>query len=95
MMTGNAYGRTSDGTPIDDEMIARLADEAEREVEPGQLDGKRRGPGRPPLGDEVKVVESVRIDPGLRVEIAQRAAADGVTVSEVIRRALRDYLRSA
>ncbi len=94
-MSERTYGRTSTGKPIDDEMIKGLADEAERGYEPGQLEGHRRGPGRPPLGDAAKVVESVRLDPGLRVETAERAEVEGVTVSEIIRRALRQYLRSA
>lgn len=94
-MSERTYGRTSSGTPIDDEMIEGLANEAERGYESGQLDGRRRGPGRPPLGDAAKVVESVRLDPGLRVETAERAAVEGVTVSEIIRRALRQYLHSA
>jgi len=94
-MSDRTYGVTGPGAPIDDEMIEALADEAERGYEPGQLEGRRRGPGRPPLGDAAKVVESVRLDPGLRVETAERAAVEGVTVSEIIRRALRQYLRSA
>ncbi len=76
-------------------MIEKLADEAERGYEPGQLDGHRRRPGRPPLGAAAKAVESVRLEPALRDEAAQRAAVEGVTVSEVMRRALRQYLRSA
>ncbi len=94
-MSEGTYGRTSSGTPINDEMIEALAEEAEAGYAPGQLEGRRRGPGRPPLGDAAKVVESVRLDPGLRVETAERAAVEGVTVSEIIRRALRQYLRSA
>lgn len=94
-MSERTYGHTRSGKPIDDEMIEGLADEAERGYEPEQLQGQRRGRGRPPLGDAAKSVESVRLDPDLRVETAQRAAAEGVTVSEVIRRALRQYLRSA
>lgn len=39
------------GPPTDDGMIEKLADEAERGFEPGQLQGRRRGPGRPPLGE--------------------------------------------
>ncbi len=38
---------------------------------------------------------SVRLEPSLRIEAAERAMAEGVTVSEVIRRALREYLQSA
>lgn len=95
MTEKRTYGHTKNGRPITDEMIEELADEAERGYEPGQLRNRRRGPGRPPLGDAVKSVESVRLDPGLRADAARRAEADGVTVSEVIRRALSEYLRSA
>jgi len=35
------------------------------------------------------------LEPSLRDEAAQRAATEGITVSEVMRRALRQYLRSA
>jgi len=93
-MTNRIYGHTKSGQAIDDKLIEALAAEAERGYEPGQLAGRRRGPGRPPLGDAAKTVESVRLDQSLRVETAQRAVTDGVTVSEVIRRALRQYLRS-
>jgi len=94
-MSEHIYGQTQSGKPIDDQMVENLADEAEKGYKPGQLQGHRRGPGRPPLGDAAKSVESVRLEPALRVEAAQRAAAEGVTVSEVMRRALREYLRSA
>ncbi len=94
-MNQRTYGHTKSGKPIDDKMIEELAAEAERGYESGQLKGRRRGPGRPPLGEAAKSVESVRLEPALRVETAERAAAEGVTVSEVIRRALREYLRSA
>ncbi|MCU4187156.1 ribbon-helix-helix protein, CopG family [Acidiferrimicrobium sp. IK] len=94
-MSQRIYGQTKGGKPITDEMIEELADEAERGFEPGRLGEHRRGPGRPPLGEAAKSVESVRLEPALRAEAAQRAAAEGVTVSEVIRRALREYLRSA
>jgi hypothetical protein len=76
-------------------MIERMAHEAERGYEPTDVGGKPRGRGRPALGDAAKVVESVRLDPALRDETELRASAAGVTVSEIIRRALREYLRSA
>jgi hypothetical protein len=60
-MTGIVYGRTPDGRPVDDEMIERLADDAEQGFEPEQVRGRRRGPGRPPLGAAAKSVESVRL----------------------------------
>ena len=95
MTSQRTDGRTKSGEAITDEMIERLAEEAERGYEPGQLKGHRRGPGRPPLGDAAKSVESVRLEPDLRHEVARRAEAEGVTVSEVIRRALREYVKSA
>lgn len=95
MTTHKTYGHTGDGTPIDEAFINRLADEAERGYSPDQLQGKPRGRGRPPLGDRAKAVESVRLDPELRGQAAARAAGEGVTVSEIVRRALREYLHSA
>jgi hypothetical protein len=95
MAQKHTYGHTKSGEPITDEMIERFVEEAERGYEPGQLKGRRRGPGRPPLGETAKSVESVRLEPDLRDELARRAQTEGVTVSELIRRALRQYLKSA
>ena len=94
-MTKRVYGQTKSGKPIDDDMIQQLADEAERGYEPAALRGKPLGRGRPPLGEAAKAVESVRLDRSLREQTAERAAEEGVTVSEIIRRALRQYLESA
>jgi len=47
------------------------------------------------LGDLATSVEPLWLEPDLRDELARRAQADGVTVSEVIRRALHKYLKSA
>jgi len=94
MSSKRNYGRTKSGKQITDAMIEQFAEEAERGYQPGQLHGRRRGPGRPPLGDAAKAVESVRLEPTLRAEAAQRAKAEGISLSEVIRRALREYLRS-
>ena len=90
-----SYGHTKAGEPITDGVIKRLVDEADRGYEPGQLNGRRRGPGRPPLGESAKSVESVRLEPALRDHAARRAEEEGITVSELIRRALRQYLNSA
>ena len=89
------YGHTKGGEPITDQVIERFADEAERGYQPGQLQDRRRGPGRPPLGDAAKSVESVRLEPALQAEVARRAETEGLTVSEVVRKALRQYLKSA
>ena len=71
------------------------ADEAERRYEPGQLQSRRRGAVGLRWVIPRRRVESVRLDPALRAAAAQRAADDGITVSEVIRNALAEYLRSA
>jgi hypothetical protein len=56
---------------------------------------KRRGQrGRPRLGSAPASVESVRLEPELRGELAARAASEGVSSSELIRRALWAYLRA-
>ena len=94
-MTNRTYGKTKSGQPIDEAMIEGLADEADKDYEPGQLLEKPRGRGRPPLGAAAKTVESVRLEPSLRAAAEDRATKEGVTTSEVIRRALREYLRSA
>jgi len=93
-MTNRTYGKTKSGKPIDEAMIGTLAEEADKGYEPGQQLEKPRGRGRPLLGETAKTVESVRLEPSLRTAAEDRAARDGVTTSEVIRRALRDYLRS-
>jgi len=94
-MTERIYGMTKKGTPVTEEMIATFVEEAERGYDPAQLAARRRGRGRPPLGDAAKPVGSVRLDPTLRAGAARRAEHDDVTVSESVRRALQEYLRSA
>ena len=92
-MSSKVYGQTSDGREIDDALIQELADEGKHGYSPEQFAGKPRGRGRPPLGNLAKTVESVRLDPALRAAAIARAEADGVTVSELVRRALSAYLR--
>ena len=94
-MSKRTYGHTKSGKSIDDEMIEGFVDEAERGYDEQPLRDKPRGRGRPPLGEAAKVVESVRLEADLRAEAEERAAVEGVTTSELIRRALREYLRSA
>ena len=47
------------------------------------------------LGSGPSTVESVRLDPELKARLAERAEADGVPVSDVIRQALRHHLDAA
>jgi hypothetical protein len=89
------HGRTSSDKPITDDVVTALAAEAEAGYDVDALLARRGKRGRPSLGSAPSSVESVRLDPELRDELAQRAEADGTTPSEVIRRALRRYLRAA
>lgn len=91
-MSKRVYGHTKRGTPITDTMVEELAEEAERGYDVDKLLARRRR-GRPRLGDAAKTVGSVRLDAELRNETVRRAEAEGVSVSEIIRRALRQYLR--
>jgi hypothetical protein len=91
-MNEKVYGYTKSGKPIDNEMIERFVGDAEQGYEDGQFTDRPRGRGRPPLGDAAKVVGSLRLEPALRQEAEARANAEGVSVSELVRRALREYL---
>jgi hypothetical protein len=71
--------------------IEALADEAERGYDVDQI-VQRRGGGRPPLGSSAASVESVRLDPELKRDLLLRAASEHTSVSEIIRRAIGEYL---
>jgi hypothetical protein len=88
------HGNASTGRPIADAEVNALAIEAEGGYDVGVLVGRRAKRGRPSLGSAPSSVESVRLDSALRDELAQRAATDGTTPSEVLRQALRRYLRA-
>jgi predicted HicB family RNase H-like nuclease len=88
------HGSKKDGTPITDKMIEGMVDEAERGYNVDEILRKRQG-GRPPLGSAAASVESVRLDPELKRDLLLRAAKDGVSVSELIRRALRKYVKAS
>jgi hypothetical protein len=90
----SVHGRTKSGAAITDDTIAALAAEAEKGYDVDALVARRGRRGRPSLGSGPAVVESVRLDPELRAELAARAEADGRTTSDVIRDALRRYLRA-
>ena len=95
MTTKRIHGHTRDGTPIDDALIDELADEADRGYDVDEIISRRGRRGRPRLGADRSTVESVRLDPELKDQLARRAAADGVPMSEVIRRALRHHLEAS
>ena len=87
------HGRKADGTPITDELVETMADEAERGYDVDEILRRRRG-GRPPMGSAASTVESVRLDPELKRDLLLRAAEEHITVSEAIRRAIGQYLRA-
>jgi hypothetical protein len=91
-MTDANRPRTASGEPVTDDLVQALADEAEAGYEPAEL--RRRG-GRKPIGSAAARVIPVRLDPELEQALRKRAAADHSNASEVIRDALRAWLRSA
>ncbi len=87
------HGKLKDGTPITDDMVERLADEAQEGYDVDEI--RRKAGGRPAMGSGPASVESVRLDPELKKQLLLRASRDGVSVSEVIRKALRTYVRAS
>lgn len=94
-MTKRTDGHTKSGTPITDELIDQLADEAEQGYDVDEVIPRRGKRGRPRLGSQPSTVESVRLDTELKERLTRRAAEDGVPVSEVIREALRRHLKAS
>jgi predicted HicB family RNase H-like nuclease len=88
----HSYGKARSGVELTDEVIERMAAEAEAGLDTSKL---RRRPGRPSMGAEPAKALPVRFEPEMRQAIEERAKAEGVTAGEVVRRALRQYLRSA
>lgn len=91
-MTDNkSYGRSKGGTELTVEVLDRLAQQAEDGLDTTKL---RRRPGRPAMGSGPAETLPVRLDPDLRHAVNERAAADHTTASEVVREALRRYLKA-
>jgi hypothetical protein len=95
MTDDHAHRQSSSDAPITDTAIERLAAEAAAGYDVPRLIERRGKRGRPALGSAPASVESVRLDPELRSELLQRAQSDGTTPSEIIREALRRFLRAA
>ncbi len=90
MPEGKSYGRSKAGVELTHEVLDRMADEAEQGLDVTRL---RRRPGRPAMG-----IGRGRVVPGSARARAlpaldERAAADEMTASEVVREALRRYLK--
>lgn len=89
--------RTKHGKPITDEDLDRMADEAEAGFNVSDWKLVPR-PGRPSLSSPAAPGShspriATRVPAVLRDEVARCAAADGMTVSEVLRSLLEAYVR--
>ena len=83
--------RTKAGRVLTDDDIATLTAEVETtDYDVDALKARRRG--RPSMGNGPAEVVPVRLDPELRDAVEERARREHTTTSEVIRRALRDFL---
>ncbi len=85
-----SHGRSKAGVELTNEVLDRMADEAEEGLDITRI---RRRPGRPAMGSAPADSFPVRLDPELRRALDERAAADDTPASEVVREALRRYLK--
>lgn len=85
-----SHGRSRAGVELSDEVLERMADEAEAGLDISKL---RRRPGRPAMGSGPAESFPVRLEPELRQALDKRAAQDETTPSEVVREALRRFLK--
>ena len=91
MAEKTTHGRSGAGVDLADEVLERMAEEAEAGLDVTKL---RRRPGRPAMGSGPADTLPVRLDPELRRAVDDRAAADHTTASDVVRAALRRYLKA-
>jgi hypothetical protein len=83
------HGPSKAGVELTDDMLERMADEAEKGLDIAKV---RRRPGRPAMGSAPAESFPVRLQPELRRALDERAAADDTPASEIVREALRRYL---
>lgn len=92
MTNKKSSGRSKAGVELTDEVLEQMAKEAEAGLDVTKL---RRRPGRPAMGSGPAETLPVRLDPELRQALDDRAAEEEVTVSDVVRKALRRYLKAS
>ena len=85
-----SHGRSKTGVELTDDVLDQMAKEAEDGLDTSRL---RRRPGRPAMGSGPADSFPVRLDPELRKALDHRAATDNTTASDVVREALRRYLK--
>ena len=83
---------TVSGRVLTDTDLDALAEEVETSDYDLEALRKRRRGGRPAMGSGPAVVVPVRLSPELRAAVDARAQADGTSLSETIRTALRHFL---
>lgn len=86
-----SYGRSKAGEELTEDVLDRMARDAQAGLEVSKL---RRRPGRPTMGSAPAEALPVRLDPELRRAVDERAAVENTTSSEVVREALRRYLKT-
>ena len=91
MTENTTHGRTKAGVELTDDVLDELAAQADAGLDVTKL---RRRPGRPLMGSGPAESFPVRLDPELRRAVDERAAAEHTTASDVVREALRRYLRA-
>lgn len=88
-----AYG-TIHGTPVDDEQVLAWAEEAEAGYDLPAL--RRRGRGRPAVGEGPGKPVTVRLDEATLAALKIRAEAEGLSSqSAAIREAVRSWVQTA
>ncbi len=90
MPNNKTHGRSKAGVQLTDEVLERMAEEAEDGLDITKL---RRRPGRPAMGSGPADSLPVRLDPELRQALDERASSDNTTASDIVREALRRYLK--
>jgi hypothetical protein len=90
MAEKKSHGRSRAGVELTDAVLEQMAAEAEAGLDTTKL---RRRPGRPAMGSGPADALPVRLDPELRQALDDRAAAEHTTASDVVREALRRYLK--
>ena len=86
--------KTKAGNELTEERLKQLADEAERGYDLSDAKRVPARPGRPSLAEGESPRISYRVPASLFDAAAERAKAEGRTLSELARDALRRYLAS-
>jgi len=90
-MTKAKTYRTKTGRVLSDADVEAISEEVETDdYDVQELKARRRG--RPAMGSGPADVVPVRLEPELREAVEARATEDETTTSDVIRRALREFL---